>query len=423
MPSLLQRVLSITESLERKEELSSLELTELVKSLIKSESQAGGPYLTDGKEDIMLNVYILRLFKILNKELPNVESYINEQLLNKSTPLSTESKILITSIFEKDNTSLSIDNTGLDYNYSFYNSFVKSLQPEVRPAAIRYGDRIMKVDQKGEVTNLAIIFYDSLKNVNSGISIDFNKLGHANFMIWVAYSIYDSIIDGDENINALSTANIAMRKAIETYKECAVNPTLVSEYTNKVDSANAWELEHCRFVLNETDIIISSLPTQSSMEYLLENRAIAHIIGPVSIAESLRLGDVDSAKIKQALKYYCIARQLNDDLHDWMDDFIAGRITYVVSSLLRKSGYKKGVYDTEKTLNSLKNIFYESELERLCSITQNYVSKSSRILAEVNPYFKESKFVKFYLNPIGDSAVKAMKMHRFNKSTVSDFIA
>jgi len=419
MPSLTQIIIKMTKNHEKAKAIDELLLSELVKKLIESESRPGGPYLLNGKLDLALNMRILKLFKIFNKTLPNVESYIDTQLNHTSTHMTAELKILINEMAVVEKKPIINHSVAKESEYHFFTLFLSTLTQEVRKPAETIGRKIIHIDNTGEITKMPRLFSESLSFLNKSINLNFEILGQANFMIWVAYSIYDSVIDGDVSPGSIPTANIFMRQALELYRQCSVDYNTVLEYISKVDSSNSWEVAHCRFTNNSKTIEISDIPTKGNMMSLLQNRAIAHVIGPLCVISEYGLENAESDRAKRALNLYCIARQLNDDLHDWVDDFINGRMTYVLAELFRKAYIRPGKYNTELTLKKLKKIFYQTELERLCSLIESYINKSVSLLEENHISIGDSDFANNFIKPIGSSATSALKQHRINKASIS----
>jgi len=419
MPSLTQIVMKMTKNHEKAKAMDELLLTELVKKLIESESQPGGPYLLNSKLDLTLNIRILKLFKIFNKALPNVESYLDAQLNDTSTHITAKLKILIDEIAAFEKKPIINHSIAEESEYQFFTLFLNTLTQEIREPAETIGRKIIHIDNSGEITKLPRLFSESLSFLGKSINLNFEILGRANFMIWVAYSIYDSVIDGDTSPGSIPTANIFMRQALELYRQCPIDYNIVLEYISKVDSSNSWEVAHCRFINNSKTLEIFDIPSKGNMLSLLQNRAIAHVIGPLCIIFEYGLENAESNRAKQALNFYCIARQLNDDLHDWVDDFTNGRMTYVLVELFRKAYIRPGKYDTELTLKKLKKIFYQTELERLCALIELYINKSVSLLEENHIGSGNSDFVNNFIKPIGLSATSALEQHRLNKASIS----
>lgn len=410
-------VLSLINNIENKEDIENTSITKLVENLIRSELKPGGPYKTGNKIDPVLNAHILKLFILLKKPLPNVEEYINNYVQLSPKPLDYELETILSEVASLKELSSKPTRSKI-HRYKFYYSFLDSLTTEVRRYSEKIGNTIIRIDRDGEILDITRFFNDSM-SLPTGLKKDQLKLlGQANFMIWVAYSIYDSIIDDELNQSALSAANIFLREAIRLYLLSGIDLNLVIKYTNKVDSANAWETTHCRFNANQSTVNIGLIPSINNMEKLLSDRAIAHIIGPIYIASKIGLDARKFKILEKALIYYCIARQLNDDLHDWVDDFSEGRITFVVASLLHSLEIEDNTINKKILLGKMRVIFYEKELENLSVLTESYITKSINLLTESGIMSHNNLFTNSILKPIQLSADKARQAHKSNKSTV-----
>jgi len=347
--------------------------------------------------------------------LPNTELYLNQEIKSISTKIPTEVRMILHEIerikYKSQNRKVIIKTTP-----PFFQSFLDTLTTDVRRPVSEVGNKIIRVDQSGEITKLSYLFQNSF-NWRKG----FNKnnlelLGQANFMIWTAYSIYDGIIDNDMNPGNVPAANICQRKALEIYKNIPINFNFVLSYLTKVDNANFWETTHCRFNQTTEEVNILHIPHERELEKLLSDRAIAHVIGPLCIAFENRLSTDNFKLIEMALTYYCIARQLNDDIHDWVEDFNEGRITFVVARLLKSAKAKLKKDDKILLLSKMKKVFYDTELEALCLSTELYVNKTKKLLYKAG-FEINSKFIDQFISPIGLYAYQARQIHLTNQTT------
>lgn len=420
MISLETQVVKMTKALEEKKNIDEILLSEIVKSLIESELQPGGPYLFNGHLNLLLNARILKLFALLNKPLPNVSQFIDNSIEIQHGSIREKVVQILKEVNDIKHNKKSVDtNFNVDGYYNFFSSYFNMLSPEIRQSTVLTGEKVISMDRLGEITKLSLLFSESITYIHKMSLGELKILGHANFMVWISYSLYDSVFDNDMGSDAVPAANIFMRKALELYIKSHVDYNLAIDYMFKVDTANSWEMAHCRFKIDSENIIIESIPGNMNMEKLLENRAIAHIIGPLSIAKKYGVKNSDLKKIEKALKMYCIARQLNDDLHDWVEDFENGRMTYVLAELFRKAKVPIGSSDAQFILKRLKTIFYDSELERICLVTESYIDKSIQLLNTVDIIANNNEFIKLFIQPIKSSVSKAAEQHRMNKKSIS----
>lgn len=421
MPSLSNLVDITTKKLEHNEDLTQKLLTSLVESLIASEVKPGGPYQNNGVPELLLNARILKLFLLLNKPMPDLELFVNKQVNDDSKNISAELELVLLDISKIKEGNLAHSEDGpRNSDYDFYFDYLETLTPEVNITATEIGKKIIKADSKGEITQLSSSFQNSIYCETKLNARDLILLGQINFLVWSAYSIYDAVIDGDLTPGALSSANILSRRSLQLYLLLPIDFNLVLSYFSRVDCANAWETSNCRFDKKSDIVQFNYIPTEDEMKMLLSNRAIAHILGPISITTLNKTSSLQLNNIQEALEYYCIARQLNDDLHDWVEDFNNSRITIVVAALLNKAKVKSGIYETMKILTDLKYIFYETELDRICLMVEDYISKSIKLFIQAGVSDKNGLFIDLYVKPIACSARKARKAHQINKMSVAN---
>jgi hypothetical protein len=155
---------------------------------------------------------------------------------------------------------------------------------------------------------------------------------------WMAYTIYDDLLDDDGDPLLLSCANFFMRKLHDIYYELDKSVPgareLFDSATDEMDAANTWEQIHCRIPPGDNRIP-RTLPRFGTYDRLA-SKSIGHAMGPLAVA--LTLGQRKNSKeYKNILKFfrrYLVARQLNDDAHDWSEDLLRGQIVSVGAAVL-----------------------------------------------------------------------------------------
>ncbi len=156
-------------------------------------------------------------------------------------------------------------------------------------------------------------------------------LGYANLCGWLAYTIYDNILDSDTGPELLAVANVCLRETVSIY-EHLLSGSMLQRFHSAMDdmeSANAWEYAHCRLPTplgldNVADFPDLSFNVKKSLPHAFAALGSLMINGAFSTAEQLL--DFFSSYLK--------ARQLNDDAHDCLEDLSAGRLTSTNRRLL-----------------------------------------------------------------------------------------
>lgn len=237
-----------------------------------------------------------------------------------------------------------------------------------------------------EVALLPKYFWQGLNQSFPEDEVMFERLALANVCGWTAYTIYDDFIDNEGNAKLLAQANVAMRNSYRLFRD--VSPAaswyeLVDDTFNRMDAANAWELEHCRWVVRGKWLHIGVLPDYGELERLAE-RSEGHALPALGI---LTMGGIlpDEASaqaVRNAIHHYLIARQLNDDIHDWQEDLLAGRITFVVAELLRSLHMKPGPQKTARFMSYAEQQFWRNVLPEMCAHISSHTSQSRAFLSK-----------------------------------------
>jgi hypothetical protein len=220
---------------------------------------------------------------------------------------------------------------------------------------VNFLSRIPKENCKKSITLLPYIFYKSLGKNGKKISKELIiQCGLANLYGWIAYTIYDDFLDGEGKREKLSMANVCLREVAHIYNSILPKTDFAdvfNETMDGIDKANYWEIINC-YDKNK-------LPEYKDYSQLAE-KSLGHALGPVAILYSLGFNQ-NSPEIKNTLiffKNYLIARQLNDDAHDWEDDFKKGFINPIMVKVFEKTSNKKQFKKNfwEKILVDISNI-------------------------------------------------------------------
>lgn len=311
----------------------------LAKLLIAAEVQPGGPYSDEsGKPTIQLNATIGRLFLLMGRPLPSVDTYLDA---NASDLTKADREALI--LYQAARRAMPHKEQSKPQHMSYRRAVktLSALEEPVRTQALQFLGRIEKADTTREIAAISEFTAHALADVRISPA-KLHILGEANVHSWIAYSIYDHILDKEADSALLPAANICMRIALAQYKQVlpARHPLqpLITQYFNKVDSISAWEITSCRAVVADGAITIDTLPDYQQYE-VLAWRSCVHILGPLIVASftpSLSGKDLDN--LTSGLHHYLVARQLGDDIHDWREDLTVGRISAVVALLLARQG-------------------------------------------------------------------------------------
>lgn len=231
--------------------------------------------------------------------------------------------------------------------------------------------RVRKMDKDNHITLLPYLFFKSLSSEEqSKVKGDEDKLLAnlclANLYGWIAYTIYDDILDEEGDPKLLSVANVCLREVTHIYERVAVEyPEVAKTFhttLDTIDSANGWEVSNCR------DKSWLHIPDYGDLSPLA-NRSLGHALGPIALF--LILGYKENSPEIQGLRtffeHYLIARQLNDDAHDWEDDLKKGHINAVGAQVLTRASGRAITHAREKgDFLLLETLFWNTIIDTVC---------------------------------------------------------
>lgn len=324
----------------------------LAKRLIAAEIQSGGPYNDESDNPtIRLNAAIGRLFFLMGRSLPNVDAYLDTASPQPST--ADHEALELYKAARKDVLHKENKHSKQHTSYRRAIKTLTALEDPVKTQALHFLERIEAADTTREIAAISHFTKRAIKNTLVSPT-QLNVLGEANVHSWIAYTIYDHILDKEADAALLPAANVCMRLALAHYQKAlpARHPLqpLIVKYFDKVDTISAWEVTSCRFPVADNSIRIQSLPNYQDYEALAW-RSCIHILGPLIVAALSPSSSAKNSKhLVAGLHHYLIARQLGDDIHDWREDLMAGRITAVVALLLARQELQ------ENSLHSLDDL-------------------------------------------------------------------
>ncbi len=254
--------------------------------------------------------------------------------------------------------------------YSHALSYCEDIDPELQKHIHAFLQKIGRSSNAQEILSLAEGFYASLKKTSNIPQPFFDTLCTASLYGWVAYTIYDDFLDDEGDPQLLSAANVAHRISYETFLQSVRKKAFQKQVRNTfnlIDVANNWEISHCRFAVSPHTVTIGQLPDYKDLSQLA-HRSLGHILSPLAVltTSGISVSSQDFKAIYKALTHYLIAKQLDDDTHDWQDDFQRGHISYVVGMILAETGVGPGVYNKDKLLMTMQKQFWNHTLLTTC---------------------------------------------------------
>jgi hypothetical protein len=300
---------------------------------------------------------------------------------------------------------------------------LSGLSHEVRIPALAALDYIARIDTDKQIGLLPLWFNQALGVPGERITASqLLCMGAANVYGWMAYSIYDDFFDGVGKPELIPTANVGLREVSVIYAGLLGNTTPAFQYIatilDTLDAANAWEYVHCTArVEGDTCVMPHPLPDFGAYTQLAD-KSLGHALGP--LAQLLLLGyGCDSSEVigvKAFFTHYLIARQLNDDAHDWLADLRSGKINAVATRVLAKHGQAWAHLDTDRT--SLQRIFWESVFPGVGELILFHVRAAREALGRV-PILEHPEHILRILNAPEFAAKKALA----DRTKTKEFLA
>ncbi len=274
-------------------------------------------------------------------------------------------------------------------------------------------------DKDKQIVLMPLFFKISLgkngKTVSKNLLV---QLGLANLYGWIAYTIYDDFLDDEGKPKLLSVANLTLRELTTIFNTVLPKKTGFQAFFHKImdmiDAANTWEVMNCRLQIQNSTVSADRqefktqgfpIPNYGNLSRLAD-RSLGHALGPLAILFSLGFTS-KSSEIKNLMKFFkhfLIARQLNDDAHDWEKDLKMGHVNAVGSQILKKAKHKK----LKTEIDQLQKIFWYETVVDICQTVLKHTRLAQKALKEIS-IITNSSLLKKLLVSIEDSAQKALK--------------
>lgn len=250
-------------------------------------------------------------------------------------------------------------------------------------------EQIAKADSEGQVISPATQLARA-----GGWDISPQTLEHLNIGSlngWVAYTIYDNILDGTETPARLNVANVAMRSSYGHYLQ-VMPSNLVSQAFETMDAANAWELREARAKFDGDVFRIAKLPDYQQ-HYKLAERSWGHSLAcsGVLLAANIKQDSVHYQALQAFFEHYLIVRQLNDDAHDWEEDISAGHMSSVVAMLLCDRVMPLTIVLSDE-LASIRKHFWLNTITEVITVMNGHIKQAQDALDICSSIFDITPF-------------------------------
>lgn len=227
---------------------------------------------------------------------------------------------------------------------------------------------------------------------------------------WVAFTLYDDILDGVAPVRQLATANSAQRRSLKHFMKAGSSQPDFLEYVTEVfdrmDAANDWEMRHARVPVEASELRIAELPDYGDYSQLAE-KSLGHSLAACGVA-AIHYGDMQHAQVQAFQKFFrhfLIARQLNDDAHDWEKDLQNGQLNSVVTLLLGNRQLPCTI-NVAADIGGLRLQFWQETLNETSTLIHRHVAFARQSLLDFESFVNISVFTE-WLQELESSAQAA----------------
>jgi hypothetical protein len=244
------------------------------------------------------------------------------------------------------------------------------IDKELQPAVNIVAQKILALDTKLPIVTLPEVMRTAVGASRNELSQQFlTNLGLASLYGWVAYTIIDDFLDGEGNMELLPGATWSLREMQQLFSEYFSDDKaymkLLRYILDGIDTANAWEQRVAHYEAGKEGLILSTVRLPRYGRFApLAARSLGHALPAVAVLKKLGYAadSSDTRLLLSFFKHFLIARQLNDDAHDWEEDLREGRLSSVATMLIQTYctlHKKKIVEESWHTLiPALKELFW-----------------------------------------------------------------
>lgn len=277
--------------------------------------------------------------------------------------------------------------------------------------------KITSSDSRNEITLLPQFFYDSLKEEYKILPLEeIQGLCIASLLGWIGYSMYDDILDGQGTIALIPVANICVREVSNILKHLTKDERsreTVSRILNGIDETNFWEHHSCRARKVVSVIAIpETLPDYGDFS-VLAKKSLGHALGPIVIAFAGGgpCGSAAGELLEDFFTNYLIARQLNDDAHDWFSDLEQGFLNpvsiQIITRFQEKYPSRHEIY-LDSDGETLQEIFWREIIDTVAREIAGRATRALQTLENIT-ILQNPSYLKSLLIPLINSAEKALR--------------
>lgn len=293
---------------------------------------------------------------------------------------------------------------------------------ELKRLSLKTLRRLLQQDTDRQIVLLPWLIADALqREVDESV---LRQLAAASLWGWMAYTLYDDFLDDEGDAAYLPVANVCLRQLVLTLQaslEQADFQQWCRAILDRQEAANAWEVTYCRAKVRKGTLYVGHLPDYGDYSQLAD-RSFGHAIAAFGVlaAAGLTKNSPAAGYLQDFFRHYLIARQLDDDAHDWEEDLRAGRLnavtTLVLAAYQGRHGLKKAI-DLQAASDELRLLMWEEVMPVVCKDITRHVQAARRALKQTR--FPQTRKLAGLLARHERSAQQAMQ----RRTETMEFIA
>ena len=218
-------------------------------------------------------------------------------------------------------------------------------------------------------------------------------LNSAHLDGWLAYEIYDNIVDEQLDEPMLGVANIVTRASIGQFCQVVNRPefsSFVCDTFCTMDKALCDEAWTARNIQKPPRYHRIEDLVQRSWGFCLAPTAIMLLAGYALHSSQVEL-------LQAFIRHYLVAKQLCDDAHDWEDDLANSRVSYVVAGVLRAG--------KNRPISELRSYYWQTYCIALNKKIRRQLALASRSLKALSAMGVDDKELRAWLEAIEASCL------------------
>ncbi len=272
-------------------------------------------------------------------------------------------------------------------------------------------DHLQEKDCSREIFLLPYHFAKALKKQDTISDDNICSLAVANVLGWIGYTIYDDILDGENTVALLPLADVCIRHMMELFRWVVTDPAqqqIITAILNGIDAATLWEHLNCKMERHGDEVTVpASLPDYGNSAGLAE-KSLGHALGPIILC-LLQGAPEQALYVEHFFREYLIARQLNDDAHDWLSDLHNGFFNSISVPLIKEWQTRTagGYMDLAQEEYLLQKYFWEDHIDTVSNTIIEHIINARLILKKIT-ILKEVLFLERLLAPLEQSARQAI---------------